>query len=230
MSSVTSSRLVSALYLRVPALASLRGYSAVDARADLLAGLSVAAVAVPQAMAYAMIAGLPAQYGLYTAIVMTIVGALFDSSRQLINGPTNAISIALLSAIGGLGQDERVQAAVLISLMVGAIQLAISVLRLGDLTRYISHSVIVGFTAGASVLLVLDQTKNLLGLKAVGAPHAHFLYRFWLTITQGGSVHLPTLLIGLTAIAMVLALRWLKRLMDWRIHAKPSAKRPGMKF
>ncbi len=161
------------LYRRIPALATLRTYSGVDLRADVLAGLSVAAVAVPQAMAYAMIAGLPAQYGLYTAIVMTFVGALFDSSRQLINGPTNAISIALLSAIGSLGggQDERVQAAMLISFMVGAIQLAISVLRLGDLTRYISHSVIVGFTVGASVLLVLDQTKNLLGLKAMGDAH-----------------------------------------------------------
>jgi SulP family sulfate permease len=66
-----------------------------DLRVDVVAGLSVAAVAVPQAMAYAMIAGLPAEYGLYTAIVMTAVGALLDSSRQLINGPTNAISIAL---------------------------------------------------------------------------------------------------------------------------------------
>ena len=181
------------LYSLVPALDSLRTYSFAAARADVLAGFSVAAVAVPQAMAYAMIAGLPAQYGLYTAIVMTTVGALFDSSRQLINGPTNAISIALLSAIGSLGgQDERVQAAVLIAFLVGAIQLVISVLRLGDLTRYISHSVIVGFTAGASVLLVLDQTKNLLGLQAVGGAHDHFLYRFWLTVTQGGAIHGPT--------------------------------------
>jgi sulfate permease, SulP family len=217
MSPETSPSLVGTLYRRVPALASLRAYSAVDARTDVLAGLSVAAVAVPQAMAYAMIAGLPAQYGLYTAIVMTFVGALFDSSRQLINGPTNAISIALLSAVGAFSQDERIQAAILISFMAGAIQLAISVLRLGDLTRYISHSVIVGFTAGASVLLVLDQTKNLLGLKAVGDAHAHFLYRFWLTITQGGAVHGPTLLIGVAAIAMILALRWVKGLMGWRL-------------
>jgi SulP family sulfate permease len=196
----------------------LRTYSFADARADVLAGCSVAAVALPQAMAYAMIAGLPAQYGLYTAIVMTTVGALFDSSRQLINGPTNAISIALLSAIGSFGgQDERIQAAVLIAFLVGAIQLAISVLRLGDLTRYISHSVIVGFTAGASVLLVLDQTKNLLGLKAVGQVHAHFLYRFWLTITQGGAIHGPTLAIGVASIAMILALRRLKRVLGLRL-------------
>jgi SulP family sulfate permease len=209
---------VRALYAYVPALDSLRDYDAASARADVLAGLSVAAVAVPQAMAYAMIAGLPVEYGLYTAVVMTLVGALFDSSRQLVNGPTNAISIALLSALASIGGlDERIRAAVLIAFLVGAIQLAISLLRLGDLTRYISHSVIVGFTAGASVLLALDQTKNLLGLHAVGDPHDHFLYRFWLTITEGGAVHVPTLAIGLGSIALVLLLRWLKRLVGWRL-------------
>src|SRR5882762_8812253 len=103
--------------IRIPALEALRTYTLAEARADLVAGLSVAAVAVPQAMAYAMIAGLPAEYGLYTAI-MTTVGALLDSSRQLINGPTNAISIALLSSIGSFGgQDERVQAAILMAFL-----------------------------------------------------------------------------------------------------------------
>ena len=215
---MTSPLLLRTLYSRVPALDSLRTYSFAHARADVLAGFSVAAVALPQAMAYAMIAGLPAQYGLYTAIVMTTVGALLDSSRQLINGPTNAISIALLSAVGSFGaQDERIQAAVLLAFLVGMIQLVISVLRLGDLTRYISHSVIVGFTAGASVLLVLDQTKNLLGLKAVGDVHDGFLHRFWLTVTQGGAIHGPTLAIGVASIAMILALRRLKQVLGWRL-------------
>jgi SulP family sulfate permease len=209
---------VPALYRRIPALESLRQYRLADARADLVAGFSVAAVAVPQAMAYAMIAGLPAEYGLYTAIVMTAIGAVFDSSRQLINGPTNAISIALLSAIGSIGAlDEKVQAAVMLALFVGVIQLGISLLRLGDLTRYISHSVIVGFTAGASVLLVLDQMKNLLGVKAMGGAHDHFLYRFWLSMTQGGSVHVPTLLLGLVSIALVLAFRWIKGKLGWNL-------------
>src|SRR6266550_980502 len=92
----------------VPAFDSLRNYSFHDLTSDTMAGLTVAAVAVPQAMAYAQIAGIPPQYGLYTAIVMTAVGALFDSSRQLINGPTNAISIATLSALAALpaGQHE----------------------------------------------------------------------------------------------------------------------------
>jgi SulP family sulfate permease len=202
----------------LPALDALRGYRASDARADALAGLTVAAVAVPQAMAYAMVAGLPAEYGLYTAIVMTAVGALVSPSRQLINGPTNAISIAVLSVIAGVeGQDPKIQAAVLLALMVGTIQLGITLLRLGDLTRYISHSVIVGFTAGAGTLLVLDQVKNLVGLRAVGGAHAHFLERFWLSLSQGGGVHPETAAIGLGTIALVLALRWLKAQIGWRL-------------
>src|SRR5687768_14179195 len=133
----------------IPAFGVVRGYSLEDLRGDLAGGLSVAAVAVPQAMAYALIAGLPPQYGLYTAIVMTAVGAMLDSSRQLINGPTNAISIALLGALAFVPDAEKVPAAVLMALIVGATQTGITLLRLGDLTRYISHAVIVGFTLGA---------------------------------------------------------------------------------
>jgi sulfate permease, SulP family len=204
------------MWPRLPALGALRHYSIDDARGDFAGGLSVAAVAVPQAMAYALIAGLPVQYGLYTAIVMTAVGAMFDSSRQLINGPTNAISIALLGAIGTITDPElRVQAAILIAFMIGIIQIAIALARLGDLTRYVSHSVIVGFTAGASVLLLLDQLKNLVGQRAVGGPHDHFLLRFWQSLTEGGPVHGPTLMIGLSSILLVAGIRLLKRRMKW---------------
>jgi SulP family sulfate permease len=196
---------------RIPALASLRHYTLADARSDMAGGLSVAAVAVPQAMAYALIAGLPPEYGLYTAIVMTTVGALLDSSKQLINGPTNAISIALLGAIGMVpDQATRIQLAILMAFLIGAIQITISLARLGDLTRYVSHSVIVGFTAGASLLLVLDQLKNLLGQRAMGDVHDHFLWRFWQSLSEGGPVHGPTLAIGLGSIALVLLLRWFK--------------------
>ncbi|HYD47928.1 MAG TPA: SulP family inorganic anion transporter, partial [Terriglobales bacterium] len=201
----------------MPAVDSLRRYGWHEARGDVIAGLTVAAVAVPQAMAYAIVAGLPAQYGLYTAIVMTAVGAVFDSSRQLINGPTNAISIAVLSAIAVVDPGQRIQAAVLLALMVGSIQLAITLLRLGDLTRYISHSVIVGFTLGASALLVLDQLKNLLGLRAMGGVHDHFLQRFWLTVTEGGSIHLQTAATGIGSIALVLMLRRLKDWLGWAL-------------
>jgi sulfate permease, SulP family len=208
------------IFRKVPALDSLRHYSLDIFRRDLIAGLTVAAVAVPQAMAYASIVGLPVEYGLYTAIIMTAVGALFDSSKQLINGPTNAISIAVLSAIGALGldsPDERIAAAVLMALMIGLIQTGIALLRLGDLTRYISHAVIVGFTAGAAVLLVLDQTKHFFGLKAQGDPHDHFLMRLWLTLTEGGPIDFFTVSLGAGTMAFVLAVGWLNRRMKWRI-------------
>ncbi len=172
------------VFRSVPALDSLRHYSTGMAASDAMAGLTVAAVAVPQAMAYAQIAGLPPQYGLYTAIVMTGVGALFDSSKQLINGPTNAISIAVLSALVGFAETDRIHLAIVLAFLVGAVQMGITLLRLGDLTRYISHAVIVGFTLGAAVLLVLDQLKNLFGLPSLGTGEDHFLKRFWLSMSH----------------------------------------------
>ncbi len=196
-------------YRLVPAFDSLRNYSWRTFSSDTMAGLTVAAVAVPQAMAYAQIAGIPPQYGLYTAIVMTAVGALLDSSKQLINGPTNAISIAVLSALVGFGDAERIPAAILLALIVGTIQTGISLLRLGDLTKYVSHAVIVGFTLGASILLVLDQLKNLLGLPAAGTGEDHFLERVGLTLSHIDQTNFAALFIGLSTVAIALALRWI---------------------
>lgn len=181
-----------------------------------MAGLTVAAVAVPQAMAYAQIAGIPPQYGLYTAIVMTLVGALLDSSKQLINGPTNAISIAVLSALVGFSDAERIPAVILLALIVGTIQTGISLLRLGDLTKYVSHAVIVGFTLGASILLVLDQLKNLLGLPAAGTGEDHFLTRVWRTLLHIDQTNQAALLIGLGTVAIALVLRWVNA--RWRMR------------
>jgi SulP family sulfate permease len=191
------------------ALDSLRHYSAQALGRDLTAGVTVATVAVPQAMAYATLAGLAPQYGLYTAIVLTAVGALFTSCRQLIHGPTNVISIALLSSLAVIPEQEKVLAAMVITFLVGTVQLGIAFMRLGDLTRYVSPSVIIGFTVGASTLLVLDQLKNLLGCAARGSPEDHFLKRFWLSLTMGGGVHWLTLLIGLGTIVIVVAVRQL---------------------
>lgn len=202
---LTSAR--NALFRIVPAFESLRTYSWHDLSCDVLAGLTVAAVALPQAMAYAQIAGIPPQYGLYTAIVMTAVGALLDSSKQLINGPTNAISIAVLSALVGFSDAERIGAAILLALMVGVIQTGISLLRLGDLTKYVSHAVIVGFTLGAAILLVLDQLKNLLGLPALGTGEDHFLKRVWLTLSHIEDTNRIALYIGLGTVALALLLR-----------------------
>src|SRR3954469_3126351 len=208
--------LANAFWQIVPAFGSLRNYSFHDLTSDTMAGLTVAAVAVPQAMAYAQIAGIPPQYGLYTAIVMTAVGALLDSSKQLINGPTNAISIAVLSALVGFSDAERIPAVILLALIVGVIQTGISLLRLGDLTKYVSHAVIVGFTLGAAILLVLDQLKNLLGLPAAGTGEDHFLKRVWLTLSHIGQTNHTAIIIGLGTVAIALALRWVNS----RLHIR----------
>lgn len=195
----------------LPAFASLQGYTLGSLRADFIAGLTVAAVAVPQAMAYALIAGLPAEMGLYTAVVMTFFGALFASSKQLINGPTNAISIAALSILTPLTTpDTLVSTAILLTFVVGVVQLAITMFRLGDLSRYISHSVIIGFTAGASALLLLDQLKNLLGVPGLGGIHDNFIERFYHTWSQAPGIHVPTAIVGIGAVVAVLALRHIK--------------------
>jgi SulP family sulfate permease len=199
------------LFRFVPALDSLRSYSWQALRLDIFAGFTVAAVAVPQAMAYATIAGLHPMYGLYTAIVMTLVGALFDSSRQLINGPTNAISIALFSALVAVPEASKLEAAVLMALLVGVVQTGITLMRLGDLTRFISQAVIVGFTLGASILLVMDQLKHLLGLRDLGQAHDHFLVRFWNTHRGIAQFNGWSLAIGLGTMAAVVLLRWLGR-------------------
>src|SRR5262245_48930912 len=117
---------------------SVRHYSARDARHDVLAGITVATVAVPQAMAYALIIGLPPQYGLYTAIVMTAIGAIFDSSKQLINGPTNAISIAVLSAVAFIDAPEaRLPPVLMLTFMMALTQLAISLPPQADVTPHV---------------------------------------------------------------------------------------------
>lgn len=187
-----------------PALA----YPAAWFRRDLLAGLTVAAVAVPQAMAYAIIAGVAPEVGLYTAIVMTALGSLFGSSSHLINGPTNAIALVVFSATAGLAGPEAV---FVLSLLVGVIQLLIALLRMGDLTRYVSESVILGFMLGAGLLVALSQLPPLLGLPAQGGGHEHFLRRLWLTLGQGAPVQGACVAAGLATLLLVVALRALKK-------------------
>jgi SulP family sulfate permease len=213
----------------VPAIESLKNYSYKSFRKDFFAGLTVAAVAVPQAMAYALIFNLPVEMGLYTAIIMTAVGALLDSSKQLINGPTNVISIAMLSALTlAFGeysnlpverQQEWQNAAVMMALMIGAIQTGIALFRFGDLSRFISHSVIIGFTIGASILLLLEQMKSVCGLKSVGDVHDHFLVRFYRTMTEGGNVHWPTLGIAIFTVATVLVINAINKKLKWSLPA-----------
>lgn len=189
-------------------------YSWSHARKDLVAGVTVAAISLPQAMAYALIAGIDPRFGLYSAIVVTAVASIFGSSSHLINGPTNAISLVVFSALAFFDPDARFdayQATFLLGVMIGAIQILIAVFKLGDLTRYISESVVLGFMAGAGFLVALSQVSNLLGVHERGTGHQHVLLRTWLTLTEGGPLNPYALGIGLGTIVLVLLLRRLSR-------------------
>ena len=143
-------------------------------------------------MAYALIAGVDPRYGLYSAIVVTAVASLLGSSSHLINGPTNAISLVVFSALAFLDPDARqdaYEAMFLLGIMVGAIQIGIAVFRLGDLTRYISESVVHGFLTGAGLLIALGQVGNILGLTERGNGHQTVVHRFWLTLSSGAPVN-----------------------------------------
>ena len=148
-----------------------------DARRDVLAGLTVAVMGVPQAMAYALIAGLPPVYGLYTAMITCVVAAVLGSSNHLVTGPTNAICMVILSLTAHLPDRYGVtvlEAALLLTFLTGAIQVAFGLLRMGGIVRYVSNSVIVGFTAGAGILIATNQIKNILGFKFEGHVEGFF--------------------------------------------------------
>lgn len=152
----------------LPFLAWLPEVNRVTLRADLMAGLTGAVIVLPQGVAYAMIAGLPPQYGLYTAIVTAIVASLFGSSRHLVSGPTAAISIVVFSVVSGVvspDSPEFIPYVLTLTLLTGLIQAALGVVRLGALVNFISHTVVIGFTAGAAVLIATSQLRHLFGLE-----------------------------------------------------------------
>lgn len=147
-----------------------------NARIDFVAGVTGAIVVLPQGVAFAVIAGMPPEYGLYAAMVPAIVAALFGSSWHLVSGPTTAASIVLFSSLGALaepGSAEYVKMALTLTFMVGIIELTMGVAKLGALVNFISHSVVIGFTAGAAILIGGSQIKNFLGMDMPRGLHVH---------------------------------------------------------
>ncbi|MEP7123002.1 MAG: SulP family inorganic anion transporter [Byssovorax sp.] len=151
----------SALVRVFPLARTLRGYRAAAARHDLVAGLTVALFTIPQAMAYAIIAGIPPAAGIFGAAVASILGAAFGSSEFLVNGPTNALSVMLAATAALMTRSDRI---VVLTLMIGAVQLVAAALRLGRFTRLVSQPVLTGFTAGAGAYIAINQLPPLLGL------------------------------------------------------------------
>lgn len=141
------------------------------ARSDIIAGLTGAVIVLPQGVAFAMIAGLPPVYGLYTAMIPPIIAALFGSSYHLISGPTTAISIVVATTIGAIlsqtqdaGTELYVTLVLTLTFMAGLMQLMLGLARMGTLVNFVSHTVVVGFTAGAAILIATSQMKHFFGL------------------------------------------------------------------
>jgi SulP family sulfate permease len=193
-------------------------YSRDTLRRDLIAGLTVAAISLPQGMAYALLAGVDPQYGLFSAILVTAVASIFGSSSHLINGPTSAISLVVFSALSMFDADQRIEAAeamFMLGAMVGSVQIFIAVFRLGDLTRYISESVILGFMSAAALLLAIGQISNALGVRDRGSGAQHVLYRLWLTLTSGDSIN--TKAVAVTAATLLLAILFRRLVRRYRL-------------
>lgn len=170
-------------------------------RADAMAALTGTVVVLPQGVAFATIAGMPPEYGLYAAMIPAAVAALFGSSRLLVSGPTTPASIVVFSSLIGLadpGTADYVAYALTLTFMVGVIELTLGIVRLGTLVNFISHSVVVGFTAGASVLIAVSQLDKFFGIDIPRGLHLPqtLLYFF----QHLGDIHPYATAVGLTTL------------------------------
>ena len=188
-----------------------RYYNLESLRLDALSGLTVALVLIPQSMAYAQLAGLPAYYGLYASFLPPMMAALFGSSRQLATGPVAVVSLmtsASLDPLATVGSEGYIAYAILLALMVGLFQLALGVLRLGLVVNFLSHPVVNGFTNAAAIIIASSQLSKMFGVYVDTASHH---YETILHVIQAAVhyTHWPTLLMGVFAFAVMYGLKWL---------------------
>ncbi|MCA9609467.1 MAG: solute carrier family 26 protein [Myxococcales bacterium] len=192
-----------------PALTWLRGYDASkDLSGDLIAGLTVAVMLIPQGMAYAMLAGLPPVVGLYASVFPQLAYAVFGTSRQLAVGPVAMDSLLVAMGVGAIaqtGSDEYVLYAVVLAGMVGAIQVGMGLLKLGRLVTLLSHPVISGFTSAAAIIIGLSQLKYLIGVDLGRAARLHEL--LYEAVPRLVETHAITFAIGAVAIAILLVFK-----------------------
>ncbi|MFW2334974.1 SulP family inorganic anion transporter [Ilumatobacter sp.] len=197
----------------LPILSWAPRYERRDVRSDLAAGLTIGAMLVPQGMAYALLAGLPPEIGLYASIVPVLIYAVFGTSRQLAVGPVAIVSLMTASALAPLfdqGSAGYVSAAALLALMVGAVHLLLGVGRLGFVVNFLSHSVLVGFTAAAAIIIGFSQVKHVLGITVPRQEHFYeTVHEVWLA---AGEANRATVIVGVASIGLLLAMkRWARR-------------------
>ncbi len=177
-------------------------------RADLVAGVTVSLVAIPQSLAYAQLAGVPAYYGLYAALIPTVIGALFGSSNQLSTGPvamTSLLTAASIAPLAEHGSELFYSYAILLAFLSGIFQIAFGVLRIGVLLNFLSNPVLMGFINAAAIIIGLSQLPTLLGIPA--AQSEHFLLDISRVIMHIDTAHLLSLGFGISAILMLLGFK-----------------------
>lgn len=193
----------------LPFLEWFRGYTIHHFRLDFVSGITVALVLVPQSMAYAQLAGLPAYYGLYAAFLPPLVASLFGSSRQLATGPVAVVSLMTATALEPLataGSEMFVAYAILLALLVGLFQLLLGVLRLGLVVNFLSHPVVNGFTNAAALIIASSQLAKIFGVNVVQAEHQYeTVYNIFKAALH--FTHWPTLGLAILAFIIMYAIR-----------------------
>ncbi|GGX39885.1 SulP family inorganic anion transporter [Saccharospirillum salsuginis] len=198
----------------VPAIDWLGHYQRRDFRGDLVAGITVAMMLIPQAMSYALLAGLPPYIGLYASVLPLIIYAVFGTSRQLAVGPVAMVALLVSSGVGAMadiGSDRYIALAILLSLMVGAIQFGMGVFRLGFLTNFMSHPVISGFTSAAALIIGFSQLKHIVGLPLPRTEN--IAETLWLTVSQITDINMAAFAIGVGGVILLLGLKRMSPLM-----------------
>ena len=192
-----------------PFLSWFERYDSAALRADLLAGLTVALVLIPQSMAYAQLAGLPVYYGLYAAFLPPLVAALFGSSPQLATGPVAVVSMMTAAALDPLataGSESYVAYAICLALIVGGFQFLLGILKLGVVVDFLSHPVVIGFTNAAAIIIATSQLPALLGVSVEKSDH-HYETVYRTIVAASNHLHWPTLALGLFALAVMAGLK-----------------------
>lgn len=193
----------------LPFLAWFKDYDTGKLKIDLVAGITVALVLIPQSMAYAQLAGLPAYYGLYAAFLPPMIAALFGSSRQLATGPVAVVSLisaASLEPLATAGSPEFIAYSIVLAMTVGIFQFCLGVFRLGLVVNFLSHPVVNGFTNAAAIIIASSQFSKFFGVYVDKAPHH---YETMLRVARAAMdyTHIPTLLFGVGAVAIMVVLR-----------------------
>jgi SulP family sulfate permease len=201
----------SILHRFFPFLIWFKGYQISTFQSDALAGATVAVVLIPQAMAYAMLAGMPPVYGLYAAAVTPFIGALWGSLRQLATGPIAIMSLLVLTTLTPIaepGSDQFVKLAFLLSFMVGVLYILIGLFRLGMVMFFISHSAVKGFTSAAALIIIATQLPHFLGISV--SQHEYIFPRLVEIIKGLPAIHLSTFLVGLLALGIIFGVQKLR--------------------